>query len=536
MASRCVSVSVVVSMLVLLSNLLAITDAASIAPEDKIVTYPPSVRIKRGSFIVEIDESIRSSNANAFIKGIENVPDATISNQFTKVFNGFAVAAAASTDPIQLAKVKGVKRVWPVRYHNLIYEKPKLNTTSNYLHHMTGVERVLKEMGIDGKGIKIGIVDSGVDYNHPELGACWKTPGCPWQYGADFIGDKYNFLSDDPVVDPNPTPMDCDGHGTHVSGIIGARGPIVQGVAPGATLGMYRVFSCPVAGQVSAPDDILLQGIEAAFNDGNGIISLSLGGGGWPEDPLSVACARIAEQGVVVVAANGNDGRNGLFTAGSPAVGRGVVSVGSIDNWNVTGPAATINTTLGSRVIYLSVSDPVTYPFDFPLDVPVVAPLDINGSNLGCGNHTASLAGKVALVKRGVCSFSEKATRAYEAGAVALIVYNNVEGVTSPATDAEVNIPVAMVYMADGQFVLDGLSAGTGVVTISAMNNTFGTFPSDTGGRMSDFSSFGPSPELDINPVISAPGGNIWSTYPLNQGRYASLSGTSMATPYISGA
>ncbi|KAJ1796523.1 hypothetical protein LPJ56_007149, partial [Coemansia sp. RSA 2599] len=119
----------------------ATANAASIAPEDKIVTYPPSVRVKRGSFIVEIDESIRATNANSFIKGIENVPDVTISSQFTKAFNGFAVAASASTDPIQLAKVRGVKRVWPVRYHNLNYERAELNTTSNYLHHKTGVER-----------------------------------------------------------------------------------------------------------------------------------------------------------------------------------------------------------------------------------------------------------------------------------------------------------------------------------------------------------------------------------------------------------
>ncbi|KAJ2531808.1 hypothetical protein IWW43_003541 [Coemansia sp. RSA 1935] len=90
---------------------------------------------------------------------------------------------------------------------------------------MTGVAQAMQEFGLDGTGVKIGIVDTGVDYNHPELGACWKTEGCPWQFGEDFIGDKYDSSSDNPIIEPNDTPMDCDGHGTHVSGIIGARGP-----------------------------------------------------------------------------------------------------------------------------------------------------------------------------------------------------------------------------------------------------------------------------------------------------------------------
>ncbi|KAJ2392773.1 hypothetical protein GGI05_002586, partial [Coemansia sp. RSA 2603] len=423
----------------------AFAHAQTAALEDKIVTYPANVRTKPGSFIVEFDENIHAANANAFISGIEAIPDATVSNQFTSIFNGFAVSTSSDTNPLQLAKIRGVKRVWPVRFHDLSYNVSEINSTSPFLHRMTGVERAMKELKLDGTGIKIGIVDSGVDYNHPELGACWKTPGCPWQYGADFIGDKYDYTSDNPIIEPNPTPMDCDGHGTHVSGIIGARGPAVHGVAPGATLGMYRVFSCPVDGSVSASDDILLQGIEAAYNDGHDIISLSLGGGGWPEDPLSVACTKIASKGVVVVAANGNDGSNGLFTAGAPAVGRGVISVGSVNNWNITGAVATITTTSGSRAVYIATSDPDDHPFNFPVGVTVVAPLDKTGSDLGCAAFSTDLKDKVALVKRGVCSFSQKAQYAFDAGAVGLLVYNNVDGVITPATNPPVGIPVAMV-------------------------------------------------------------------------------------------
>ncbi|KAJ2712517.1 hypothetical protein H4S00_005742, partial [Coemansia sp. D1744] len=142
---------------------------------------------------------------------------------------------------------------------------------------MTGVAQAMQEFGLDGTGVKIGIIDTGVDYNHPEFGACWKTEGCPWQLGKDFIGDKYDPSSENPIIEPNDTPTDCYGHGTHVSGIIGARGPHVQGIAPGATLGMYRAFSCPVNGTLHTDDSIIMQGMVAAHEDGCDIINVSLG-------------------------------------------------------------------------------------------------------------------------------------------------------------------------------------------------------------------------------------------------------------------
>ncbi|KAJ2007279.1 hypothetical protein GGI04_000585 [Coemansia thaxteri] len=519
--------------LALIAVCLGTVGAQSVSLESKVVSYPPYVPVKQGAYIIELEDGSTAPSFSAFTESFKSIPNVSVSGQFDTLFNGCSVSAGSHVSAAQLARVAGVKRVWPVRYHTLPFRKSTVNITYPYLHHKTGVDRALQDLGLTGRGIKVGIVDSGVDYNHAELGNCWKTKDCPWQYGADFIGDKYDPSSLHPIVQPNPTPMDCDGHGTHVSGILAAQGPSVRGVAPGATYGMYRVFSCPINGKVSSSDEIILQGVEAAFKDGHDVISLSLGGGSWPEDPLSVACSKLAKQGVVVVAANGNDGANGLYTAGSPAVGHGVISVGSVDNWNITGSIAVISTPNGARSALMSTPGAESHPFVFGSDMPLLAPVDAAGSNTGCANFTTSLSGKVALIKRGICTFTQKAQNAQKAGAIGVIVYNNVAGMLSPSVDDSVTIPVVIIGQDDGQFAADGIAAGNS--TVRAQKGEVGTFPATTGGQMSSFSSFGPSPELDIEPLVSAPGGNIWSTYPLKLGGYASLSGTSMATPYISG-
>ncbi|KAJ2875981.1 hypothetical protein GGH93_001108 [Coemansia aciculifera] len=512
---------------------LGVASAQLTFVDNKVVTYPPYVAVKRGAYIVELEHSKAGPSTAAYAASFNSISDVWVSSQFSTLFNGLAVSTSDSISVEQLASVQGVKRVWPVRYHRLPYRMSTANITYPYLHQPTGVSRALHELGFNGKGIKVGIVDTGVDYTHPELGNCWKTTDCPWQYGADFIGDKFDSSSPNPIIIPNATPMDCDGHGTHVAGILSGQGPNVYGVAPGATYGMYRVFSCPVNGNVASTDDIILRGIEAAYQDGHDIISLSLGGGSWPEDPISVACSKLVKKGVVVVAANGNDGANGLYTAGTPAVGHGVIAVGSVDNWNITGAIAEFTTPQGSRSVLLSTPGSDRYPFIFEADVPVVAPMDRNGSALGCAGYAVSLSGKIAVIQRGVCSFAQKAAAAQTAGAIGVVVYNNMAGTLSPSVDGTVTVPVVAISQADGLAVVADIA--TGPSTVKAPNKLVGTFPASTGGQMSLFSSYGPSPELVIEPLLSAPGGNIWSTYPQRLGSYASLSGTSMATPYVSG-
>ncbi|KAJ1932390.1 hypothetical protein FBU59_006386, partial [Linderina macrospora] len=358
------------------------------------------------------------------------------------LFNGFSVNADENFDPHKLAVLPGVKRVWPVKLRTLPFQRGTANFTYPYMHYATGVNKVVQNLGFTGKGVKIGIVDSGVDFNHPELGNCWKTPGCMWQYGADFVGDDYDSKSPHAVINPLPRPMDCMGHGTHVAGIIAAQGPRITGVAPDATMGMYRVFSCPKNGHNPSSDDIILSAVEAAYKDGHDILSLSLGGGGWPEDPLAVACSNLVKKGVIVVAANGNEGSSGLFTAGSPALGRGIISVGSVDNWNNTGSAISISTKDGERSVMSSTPGNEDVAFVFEKDTPLAAVKDDSGSNLGCSKTTQSLSGKIALIKRGVCTFDTKAANAQAAGAIGVIIYNNVEGMLSPSvTDPTINIP-----------------------------------------------------------------------------------------------
>lgn len=269
------------------------------------------------------------------------------------LFKGASIQLdAVDLDPhfasTKIASLTSVKNVWPVRhFQNLGSSKPRMgnshftslnglsehfsrataaNDTGSYAPHvMTQVDKLHAE-GYTGKGMRIGIVDSGVDYNHPVLGGCF-GPGCIVSYGMDLIGDAFNGTN---TPMPGPYPMDCLGHGTHVSGIIAAqKNPLgFIGAAYGATIGMYKALDC--AG--SSSNDVLMAGFNQAYEDGSDVISLSVGTiSGWKEDPLAITVSRIINAGVPCVIANGNNGPM-VFTAATPAAGNGVMNVGSIEN------------------------------------------------------------------------------------------------------------------------------------------------------------------------------------------------------------
>jgi subtilisin family serine protease len=161
---------------------------------------------------------------------------------------------------------------------------------------MTGADFVQNTLGFTGKGIKVAIMDTGIDYDNPDLGGCFGR-GCRVFTGWDFVGDAYNADSSSLLYSPTPVPDanpdDCNGHGTHVSGIVGANG-VVKGVAPDVRFGAYRVFGC----NGSTEADIMLAAMERALADHMDILNMSIGSAfTWPQYPTAVAADRLVRGG-----------------------------------------------------------------------------------------------------------------------------------------------------------------------------------------------------------------------------------------------
>ncbi|WP_125778455.1 S8 family serine peptidase [Antribacter gilvus] len=451
---------------------------------------------------------------------------------FTSLFNGFSVDADSS----QIATVRalnGVKAVYPMVSvaipENQQASIPDLATALA----MTGADVAQNELGLTGAGIKVAVMDTGIDLDHPDLGG----PGFPSSRvvtGWDFVGDAYDEGSPDAaarVPHPDAVPDDCQGHGTHVAGIIGADGE-VTGVAPGVTFGAYRVFGCE--GSTSA--DIMIAAMERALADGMDVLNMSIGSAfTWPNYPTATASDRLVDEGMVVVASFGNSGANGLWSGGAPGMGEKVIGVASADNTHSPANKAVLST--GSDLPWTLLSTVEAPPTSGTTDpmVPV---------GFGCAEAgdpiTVDLTGKAALISRGTpnpsvsCSFDTKYRQAVEAGASAVFIHNNVPGLFSGGGVVDRGAPGVGISLASGNEIKAAIAAGAEVSATWTDETTVVVSP--TGGKISSFSSIGLSPDLTLKPDITAPGGNINSTYPLEKGAHAVLSGTSMAAPHVAGA
>ncbi|KAJ2162977.1 hypothetical protein GGF46_000163 [Coemansia sp. RSA 552] len=510
--------------------LLAVVYGARSRSAEGLVEGSPH-KTQHNSYLVQLHNGTSDNQADQ----IGAIPGVTIRHRYQGGgFNGLAVTVDSTRRLRDLARTDGVQVVYPNGRHRLQYKQSAPSSTPNAMYEHTGLAQLLREQNLDGRGIRIGIIDTGVDYTHPDLGGCWKTPGCPWQFGEDLVGDEYDYYSENPITKPGPYPTDCIGHGTHVSGIIMAQGKDVRGIAPAATMGMYRVFGCPNAdGEFDSSDELVIRAMEAAHRDGVDIISLSIGWDIWGESPTAAAAANLVSQGVIVVSAAGNWGQNGLVDVIAPSTGKGVISVGSVDSWTWKGRSATFTTSNGSNTTVGVATDAGSdYTFVFEKAVPVATTKDPADTNSVCNPLDIDLTGKVLLARGGSCANEEMASNAQDAGAIGVVVINPSRGIGG-ISNGNAAIPLGYIQMEDGDALIDLLATGEVTVTVPEAEDV--EFENWNGGQMSAFSSYGPSPELDLQPVISAPGSNIYSTYPQDKGSYRALSGTSMAAPYVSG-
>ncbi|SDW94935.1 S8 family serine peptidase [Paenibacillus sp. CF384] len=418
----------------------------------------------------------------------------------------------------------------------------------------------LHAQGIKGQGIKVGVLDTGIDYNHPDLTHAYK--GYRAQEGVDPKTIDPSSVKGWDAIDNDADPMETTykdwqasgetedqgggtyytSHGTHVSGTIVGRAENTAtdaptlGVAPEADLYVYRVLGPYGSGTESQ----IMAGIDKAVQDGMDVINLSLGV--MVNDPLMAEAVSINNAtllGVVCAVAAGNAGPDEK-TVTSPGTSPLGITVGASD-FAIALKTMTGSVSDASGSISLDEMHVIAYnyssmegllnteqPFEI-VDVGLADTADFEGKDL---------TGKVAFIQRGTLSLQIKVENAAKAGAIAAIMSNNVDGDIPFVGDGSALIPTFGTSQANGE-ALKGMAAPK--VSFSSMGSTV-----TEGGHLAGFSGVGPvNGSYDIKPDVVGPGVNVYSTYPeyihsKEEGidyshAYARISGTSMATPHVAG-
>ncbi len=412
-----------------------------------------------------------------------------------------------------------------------------------------------------GEGVRIGIIDSGINQEH----AMFRPDGMVMPRGyppkghlediETYTTNKvivarsfWKYFTQPPTKPEDKTPEDQLGHGSRVASIAAGRVTVaplatIQGIAPMAYLGNYKVFGAGVNSTTTS--NAIVKAIDQAAADGMQVINLSLGGPRIdPEgDPEQEAIANAVKLGIVVVVAAGNEGPDPESLT-SPGTSPDAVTVGAVSNDRIFAPGITVSGSGPVQVpdslksIPYTVGEGITIPSGLgPYPVTTLAGLDPQDE--ACtALPSASLNGKIALVKRGNCYFQVKADNVFAAGAVALIVYNNEgSGTITMAFDNTPPRPAVMIEMSSGEALHDlvGTSPAQSVqATIRNAGNLL-AFPA-TGDELASFSGRGPGFNEAIKPDLVAIGTRLYTASNVT-GQFATdASGTSFSSPMVAGA
>ncbi|GAA5799086.1 peptidase S8/S53 domain-containing protein [Helicostylum pulchrum] len=504
-----------------------------------------STNIIPGRYIVSFSGKEKSASAS-FAQSIPKEADLKVTQKYShEFFNGVSINLDTTDESVHASALKSildrsdVQSVSPVRLikrPEVIIEKKKKSkraaaAASVIPHAMTQVDKVHKELKKKGKGILVAVLDTGIDYLHPALGGGFGK-GFKVTKGYDLVGDAYTGAN---TPRPDSDPLDkcgaasgASGHGTHVSGIIAGFDAATNftGVAPEANLAMYRVFGCD--GEVT--NDVVIKGLLMAFDGGADVINLSLGEtNSWGETSDSEAAIvnRIVSKGVSVIISAGNSGAQGIYTVGQPSTATSAFSIASVEN----------NFYVAKELTATGIKTPILYT---PSGEDSIANGAVVISDKTAGNAadsctpeqiSADVKGKIALIQRGTCAFADKANNAAKAGAVGVIIYNNVAGSMSASVPG-VPVPVISISNADGKALVTAIQKGAVTLTF---NRDGSLNPIANGNTVSTFSSNGAESELNFKPNIAGIGGTVYSTLPRYLDSWGVMSGTSMAAPYVAG-
>jgi minor extracellular serine protease Vpr len=480
----------------------------------------------------------------------KNAPGAKITSNLYSTLNAVGVKLNGTT----LTKLRSNTSVSVVGFATL-YQK-----TLSESHKLINADPVWAKAGgrsDAGAGIKIGIIDSGVDSRHPFFDpAGFSYPAgfpkcdardatsngtCKYVTPKVIVAKVFNNKLNQNGFDALPV-ADIGSHGTHVAGIAaGVTGKTavvsgveiddMSGIAPGAWLGNYNVFPGDVE---DARSEDILNAVEAAVNDGMDVLNLSLGGGyRGNNDLLAKGLDNAVAAGVIVVTSAGNEGPGG-FTVGSPGRARNIITVGASTNNHFVGQPIAYDGPDGEGTAAAATGD-----FD-PLEAGTFGIVDTGGTGCTAAAITQTLTGKIALINRGVCTFSEKVAAAKAKGAIGVIVINNVAGdptamgLTEGFDD---DIPAVMISKDDGAALR--ASHATSVT----VDDEFSEFITDNEDILAGFSSQGPTfVDYALKPDLTSVGVNVLSSEACddtgacgNDGDWAFYNGTSMSSPHVTG-
>jgi len=508
-------------------------------------------KAEQQSYVKQLKD--KQSAVAAQVKGLGGTEVA----QVTKALNALVV----SVDRSKIAQIEALPNVASVRPVN-DYQLD-LSETVPYIGAAAA-----QAAGVTGAGVKVAILDSGLDYTHQDFGGPGTTAAYTAAYGTatadaknksrdglfptakaaggfDFVGEAWPngpLAPDDDPIDCSPTVIGCGGgHGTHVADIIGGTGP-AKGVAPGASF--YPVKVCSSV-STSCSGVALLQSVDFALDpnqdndisDKVNVINLSLGSSyGQDEDDLSAALNNASRAGVVVVASAGNSADRPYIT-GSPSSATEVISVAQTQvpsarafGLRINSPASIAGTTFNTETVGWA---PIGSGFTG--DVVFVGrgcPADGIAPGSPADPYLANPAGKVALIDRGACAVSLKVDRAAKAGAIGVLI-----GLVAPGPPVSFSfgggdtfVPTLIITQADSNKIKTALTAG------STVNVSVGPSVSiPLVGSMVNTSSRGPSFSRNtIKPDIGAPGASVSAEVGTGTGETA-FGGTSGAAPMVTG-
>ena len=515
----------------------------------------------------------------AFTQAVMNANIATQELYRTqRVLNGVAMELD-SQDVRLVAALPGVKAVHPL--------------VSKTVDHLSSVplagalQAWANTTPYQGDGIDIGIIDTGIDYTHKNFGGAGTAaayqannpaviealsfPTAKVVGGYDFVGNAYDARTASLPI-PDPDPLDCNGHGSHVAGTAAgygilksdgsnpaaadyagyaARSPseygslfkIGPGMAPKANLYALKVFGC--AGRTDVTDLAIEWAVDpnqdGDLSDHLDVINMSLGSSFGSEiDTTAIASNNAVIAGVVVVAAAGNSG-DVTYIAGSPGVAELAISAAnSADAGEMTGGFEVMNTTTPTDL--KGVHPAVGASFGPALTTSgLTAGLARAEPFEGCTalTNAASMAGKIALIDRGTCPYAVKIQNAQDAGAVGVLVANNSGAVpiAMSATAPTTTIPAMMTSQAVGAALKTVIAGGVTVRLTSEYDRSILYLDPSIEDTISASSSRGPRRgDTGLKPDLAAPGDTIFSTAVGSGSGGVSLSGTSMASPHVAGA